>query len=84
MSHFGNIKSYDAGKGRGTIAPEKGGEPLGFVKADLQKEASAPEQGQRYGYETRQTGGDKPQAFNLRRQEQGKAEQPQQAASQQA
>lgn len=84
MSHFGNIKSYDADKGRGTIAPEKGGEPLGFVKADLQKEAAAPEPGQRWGYQTRQVGGDKPQAFNLHRQEQGKAEQPRQASPQQA
>ena len=54
MSHFGNIKTYDTGKGSGTISPEKGGEPLAFVKADLHKDAAAPEQGQRFGYETRQ------------------------------
>ncbi|WP_370186999.1 cold-shock protein [Qipengyuania sp.] len=70
MSHYGNIKSYDTGKGRGTISPEKGGEPLAFVKADLQREAAEPKVGQRYGYETRQVGGGKPQAINLRQQEQ--------------
>ena len=56
MTHFGTIKSYDSGKGSGTITPEKGGD--------------APEQGQRWGYETRQVDGGKPSATNLRRQEQ--------------
>lgn len=66
MSHYGQIKSYDTSKGRGMIAPEKGGEPLEFVKADLQQEAAEPKAGERYGYETRQVGGGKPQAINLR------------------
>lgn len=70
MTYFGTIKSYDSGKGSGTIAPEKGGEPLGFGKDDLQKQASDPVQGQRWGYETRQVDGGKPSATNLRRQEQ--------------
>ena len=86
MTHFGTIKSYDSGKGSGTIAPEKGGEPLEFVKADLQQEASEPKSGQRYGYETRQVGGGKPQAINLRQQEQeqgAKSAQAEQAKQQQ-
>jgi len=77
MSHYGKIKSYDANKGRGMIAPEKGGEPLEFVKADLQQEAAEPKQGQRFGYETRQVGGGKPQAINLQHQ-QGQREQAEQ------
>ncbi|QKG71949.1 S1 domain-containing protein [Erythrobacter mangrovi] len=74
MSHYGNIKSYDANKGRGMISPEKGGEPIAFVKADLQQEAAEPKQGQRFGYETRQVDGAKPEAFNLQPQ-QGQREQ---------
>lgn len=77
MTHFGKIKSYDTGKGRGMIAPEKGGEPIAFVKADLQQEAAEPKQGQRFGYETRQVGGGKPQAVNLQPQ-QGQREQAEQ------
>lgn len=65
MTHFGKIKSYDTDKGRGMISPEKGGEPLAFVKADLQQEASEPKQGERFGYETRQVDGGKPQATKL-------------------
>lgn len=70
MTHYGKIQSYDNGKGTGTIVPEKGGEALGFVKADLQQEAAEPSSGQRYGYETQQVDGGKPHAVNLRRQEQ--------------
>lgn len=65
MTHYGTIKSYDSGKGSGTIAPEKGGEPLAFVKADLQQEAEEPKVNQRYGYETKQMNGGRPQAVNL-------------------
>lgn len=66
MIHFGKIKSYDSGKGSGLIAPESGGEPLSFVKADLQQEAAEPMSGQRYGYETSQVdGGKSPRATNL-------------------
>jgi CspA family cold shock protein len=70
MTHVGTIKSYDSGKGSGTITPEKGGDALMFGKDDLQTQATAPEQGQRWGYETRQVDGGKPSATNLRRQEQ--------------
>ena len=79
MTHFGTIKSYDTGKGAGTITPEKGGEPLHFAKADLQQEGQTPSSGQRFGYETSQVDGGKARAVNLQ-MEQGKAEQ---AANQQ-
>lgn len=78
MTYYGKINSYDSGKGAGTISPEKGGAPLAFVKADLQQEAAEPKAGQRFGYETRQVGGGKPQAINLQH------EQDQSAGKQQA
>ncbi|MGR3481679.1 hypothetical protein [Salipiger marinus] len=78
MTHFGTIKSYDSGKGSGTIAPEKGGEPLFFGKDDFQQKAAEPKQGQRWGYETRQLDGSKPTATNLRQQEQEKGQKQQQ------
>ena len=65
MSHFGQIKSYDTAKGSGMITPEKGGDPLAFVKADLNKQCDEPKTGERFGYETRQVDGGKPQATNL-------------------
>lgn len=83
MTHFGKIKNYDAGKGSGTIAPEKGGEPLDFAKADLQQEAAEPKSGQRFGYETKQVDGGKAHAINLRQQEQGGSEKANQAEQQQ-
>lgn len=70
MTSFGKIKSYDSGNGRGSIAPERGGAPLDFVKADLQQEAAEPKAGDRYGYETRQVGGGMAQAINLQRDSQ--------------
>lgn len=77
MTHYGKIKSYDSGKGAGTIAPEKGGDPIAFVKADLQQQAQEPKVDQRFGYETRQMGSDKPHAINLQLQ-QGQGEQAEQ------
>lgn len=65
MTNYGKIKSYDTAKGSGTITPEKGGEPLAFVKADLQQEAAEPQQGQRFGYDTKQADGGKHHAVNL-------------------
>ncbi len=65
MTHFGKIKTYDTGKGTGTIAPEKGGEPLAFGRADLQQEGQIPKVAQRYGYETSQVDGGKARAVNL-------------------
>lgn len=75
MTLYGQIKSYDSGKGSGSIAPEAGGEVLEFGKSDLQQEASMPRSGQRYSYDTEQAGGGENRAVNLRQQEQGHAEQ---------
>jgi CspA family cold shock protein len=73
MTHYGKIKSYDPGKGTGTIAPEKGGDALAFVKADLQQESQEPKVDQRFGYETKQVDGGKAHAVNLQ-MEQGSRE----------
>ncbi len=72
MTHYGKIKSYDTANGSGTIIPEKGGEPLAFVKADLQQQASEPKQGERFGYDTKQADGGKTHAVNLQ-MEQGES-----------
>ncbi|EDL50057.1 cold-shock protein [Erythrobacter sp. SD-21] len=74
MTHFGTIKRYDSSTGNGSIAPEKGGNVLDFGKADLQQEASEPESGQRFSYETKQADGGKQRAVNLQQQEQGHSE----------
>jgi CspA family cold shock protein len=71
MTHYGKIKSYDSSKGVGTIAPETGGEPLAFDKADLQQEAQMPKVDQRYGYETSQVDGGMIRAIDLQ-MEQGR------------
>lgn len=70
MTNFGKIKSYNSSKGCGTIAPERGGASLDFVKADLQQEAAEPKAGDRYGYETQQVDGGRPNAINLQQDSQ--------------
>lgn len=77
MTRYGKIKSYDSNKGSGTITPERGGETIAFVKADLQQQAQEPKVDQRFGYETRQMGSEKPHAVNLQLQ-QGQREQAEQ------
>lgn len=77
MTQYGKIKSYDSNKGSGTITPERGGETIAFVKADLQQQAREPKVDQRFGYETRQMGSEKPHAVNLQLQ-QGQREQAEQ------
>jgi CspA family cold shock protein len=67
MTHFGKIKSYDSGKGAGTISPEEGGDVLPFGKSDLQQESQAPKVGDRYGFETNQVDGHDTRAVNLQR-----------------
>ena len=69
MTNFGKIKSYDSGKGAGTISPEKGGNVLPFGKSDLQQESQAPKIGDRYGYETNQVDGQDMRAVNLQHQQ---------------
>ncbi len=68
MTNFGKIKSYDSGKGTGTISPEKGGLVLPFGKSDLQQESQVPMVGDRYGYETNQVDGKDTHAVNLEQQ----------------
>lgn len=68
MTHYGNIKSYDADKGVGTITPEKGGEALPFNKADLQQEGEEPKVDQRFSYQTNGDEGGNGRAVNLRQQ----------------
>ena len=65
MAHTGTIKSYDAAKGSGMIAPKTGGDALPFNKSDLQQQAQEPREGQAYGYETREVNGGKVHATSL-------------------
>jgi len=71
MTHYGKIQSYDATKGAGKIAPEKGGDALSFNKSDLQQQAQEPRVDQRYGYDTRQIDGGKVHATNLQMEQGG-------------
>lgn len=80
MTDYGKIKSYDTGTGAGMITPEKGGDALPFNKSDLQQQAQEPRADQRYGYETSQGAGGKPQATNLQ-MEQGDSGSSQQGES---
>jgi CspA family cold shock protein len=73
MTQYGKIKSYDTGKGSGTITPDKGGDVLSFSKSDLQQQAQEPRANQRYGYDTRQIDGGKVHAINLQ-MEQGESD----------
>lgn len=84
MTNYGKIKSYDSGKGSGTITPENGGDALDFGKSDLQQQAAEPEQGQRFGYDTKQADGGKTHATNLRQHEQVSMNSQSHADSQQA
>lgn len=68
MTDFGTIKSYDSGKGHGTILPEQGGDALSFRKADLQQQAQEPKQDQRYGYDVKKADNGKRFAINLHQQ----------------
>ena len=68
MTDFGTIKSYDSDKGRGTIAPERGGDALPFRKSDLQQQAQEPRQDQRYGYDVKSVDNGKRYAINLEAQ----------------
>lgn len=75
MALFGNISSYDSGKGVGVISPEKGGDDLAFKKGDLQQQALEPQPDQRFRYETVQLDGGRMRAVNLRQVHQGQVTQ---------
>lgn len=82
MTDFGNIKSYDSGKGRGTIVPEKGGDALPFRKSDLQQQAQEPKQDQIYGYDVKSADNGKRYAINLQPQGEVQIQQEQARAQQ--
>ena len=69
MTHFGKIASYDRTNGRGTIAPEGGGDVLSFRRLDLLLQTDEPEAGQRYGFQTEGVDGGKRWAVRLGRQQ---------------
>ncbi len=68
MLHYGRIQTYDASKGCGTIAPDKGGQMVEFGRADLHRDADAPKAGQRFGYQVSQIGNTNPRATKLQLQ----------------
>lgn len=82
MTDFGNIKSFDTGKGRGTIVPERGGDALPFRKSDMQQQAQEPQEGQRYAYDVRNADNGKRYAVNLHQQEEADVQQEQARAQQ--
>ena len=82
MTNFGKIKTYDSGKGPGTIAPEQGGDALPFRKSDLQQQAQEPKQDQRYGYDVTNTNSGKRCAINLHQQGEADIQQEQARAQQ--
>lgn len=65
MKHFGIVKTFDEKQGRGTIAPEQGGEELRFEKSAISWDPKvAPRTGQRLSYELGQKDG-RTSAVNL-------------------
>ncbi len=83
MANFGTIKSYDSGKGTGTIVPEKGGDALPFRKSDMQQQGQEPQQDQRFGYDVKDAENGKRYAVNLQQQQgEGDAKQNQARAQQ--
>jgi CspA family cold shock protein len=69
MTDFGKIKSYDNGKGTGTITPEKGGDALPFRKSDMQQQGQEPQQDQRFGYDVKNADNGRRYAINLQPQQ---------------
>lgn len=68
MTEYGQIASYDSGKGTGTIKRESGGDVLPFRKASLQQQAQEPKQDQRFGFDVKSTDNGTRYADNLQRQ----------------
>ncbi len=65
MRYFGTIRSYDSGKGTGTISPAKGGDALPFRKSDMDRHDHTPKWGERFGYDVQETSYGKRFAINL-------------------
>jgi len=65
MKYFGTVKSFDEATGRGSIAPETGGEDLGFDQSAVSwNRVAPPRPGQRLSYDLHHTNG-QPNAVNL-------------------
>lgn len=66
MKYFGTVKSFDVTTGHGEIAPEVGGDALGFEKSALSwGHDPNPKVGQRLSYDVGTDSQRKPQALNL-------------------
>jgi CspA family cold shock protein len=83
MTDFGRIKSYDNGRGAGTITPDKGGDALPFRKSDMQQQGQEPQQDQRFGYDVKNADNGKRYAINLQPQQGEGDPQQEQARAQQ-
>ena len=64
MKYFGTVKAFDEASGKGLIAPETGGEPLGFDQSAVSWDLAPPRAGQRLSYDLHHTNG-QPNAVNL-------------------
>jgi len=51
MIIYGTIKTYDENRGRGSIAPEGGGEILRFGRGDVPLKGEQPRERERFSYE---------------------------------
>lgn len=67
MAIYGNIKSYDENRGRGSIAPEGGGEVLPFGRSAVRLQGEAPKLQERFSYEQERDGAGKNCAVKLER-----------------
>ena len=67
MKNFGTVNSFDIDQGRGTIAPETGGNNLTFERSAFSWDikANPPKTGQRLSYEVGTNSDKKPCALNL-------------------
>ena len=65
MKYFGTVKSFDETLGRGSLAPETGGDSLRFERTAFSWDSGAsPRVGQRLSYDLAHTNG-QPSAVNL-------------------
>ena len=67
MKNFGTVNSFDADQGRGTIAPETGGDNLGFERSAFSWDikSNPPTTGQRLSYDVGTGSDKKPCALNI-------------------
>lgn len=65
MNQYGKITAYDAERGVGMIAPERGGDALPFRKADLQQQDEELRSDQLYTFDMQEGLDGQPRAINL-------------------